>query len=41
MNGNTRATELKNRSNDPNSKIEPGTKVKVEEYTPDDSMFID
>lgn len=41
MNGNTRATELKKRSGNPNSKIEPGTKVKITEYTPDDSMFID
>ncbi|MEO7695510.1 MAG: hypothetical protein ABIS36_16240 [Chryseolinea sp.] len=34
--GNTRANELKKRAADPNNTtIQPGTKVKVEQYTPE------
>jgi RHS repeat-associated protein len=39
MDGNTRAHELKKRAADPKSIITPDTKVKVEEYTPNNSWF--
>jgi RHS repeat-associated protein len=40
INGNTRARELQKRANDPNNtNIQPDTKVLVEEYVPDNSMF--
>jgi hypothetical protein len=41
MDGNTRANELQKRAADPNSKIQPDTKVNVKKYTPDDSYFYD
>lgn len=41
VDGNSRIRELKKRANDPNSKISPDTKIRVEPYTPDDSMYHD
>ena len=41
VDGNSRALELINRSNNPNSSITPDTTVPVEPYTPDNSMFLD
>ncbi|HEV3260941.1 MAG TPA: hypothetical protein VG013_29080 [Gemmataceae bacterium] len=41
VDGNGRAHELLRRAADPNSSIQPDTKVPVETYTPDLSMFPD
>lgn len=39
--GNGRAYELIRRSVDPNSRIQPDTRIPYEPYTPDDSFFPD
>lgn len=41
VDGNSRANELLDRSNDPSSSITPDTIVPVRPYTPNDSMFWD
>jgi hypothetical protein len=39
VDGNSRAYELQDRANDPNSSITPDTRVPYEPYTKDNSMF--
>jgi RHS repeat-associated protein len=39
VDGNSRARELKNRANDPSSKIQGDTEVEVEPYVPDNTNF--